>query len=154
MSEVNRQAKQIGLKHFLHELMIVQLNIATAEDHNALEEALVVRQRLVTAFRTDTEGRDLTDLPGLWSESDITDSSLSRNLQQQQLTQALGVFKGNKASFRNALLEMAAESGRQLGHEMAIAEMNAALATHAELQQQVGKGLGVVAAADTAAPSA
>jgi DNA-binding transcriptional MocR family regulator len=74
-----------------------------------------------------------------------TDSSLSRNLQTQQLTQALGAFKGNQASFRDALLGMAAESGRQLGHEMAIAEMNTALATHAELQQTVGKELGVVA---------
>jgi DNA-binding transcriptional MocR family regulator len=73
-----------------------------------------------------------------------TDSSLSRNLQQQQLTQALQGFKGNQASFRSALLGMAAESGQQLGHEMAIAEMNAALATHAELQQTVGKELGVV----------
>ncbi|MGG6242649.1 hypothetical protein ACQ4N7_28915 [Nodosilinea sp. AN01ver1] len=79
-----------------------------------------------------------------------TDSGLSRNLQTQQLTQALGAFKGNQASFRNALLGMAAESGRQLGHEMAVAEMNTALATHAELQQTVGKELGVVA---TAAPS-
>jgi hypothetical protein len=49
---------------------------------------------------------------------------------------------------------MAAESGRQLGHEMAIAEMNTALATHAELQQTVGNELGVVADADTAAPGA
>jgi hypothetical protein len=47
---------------------------------------------------------------------------------------------------------MAAESGRQLGHEMAITEMNTALSTHAELQQTVGKELGVVAdAPDTAA---
>jgi len=83
-----------------------------------------------------------------------TDSGLSRHIQQQQLTQALGVFKGNQASFRNALLGMAAESGRQLGHEMAVAEMNTALATHAELQQTVGNELGVVAAADTAAPGA
>lgn len=73
-----------------------------------------------------------------------TDSGLSRHLQQQQLTQALQGFKGNQSSFRNALLGMAAESGRQLGHEMAIAEMNTALATHAELQQTVGKELGVV----------
>ena len=79
-------------------------------------------------------------------------SELSRHLQQQQLTQALGAFKGNQASFRNALLGMAAESGRQLGHEMAITEMNTALATHAQLQQTVGKELGVVAdAPDTAA---
>ena len=74
-----------------------------------------------------------------------TDSSLSRNLQQQQLTQALQGFKGNQSSFRTALLGMASESGRQLGHEMAVAEMNAALATHAALQQTVGKELGVVA---------
>ncbi len=72
-------------------------------------------------------------------------SELSRHLQQQQLTQSLGAFKGNQASFRKALLGMAAESGRQLGHEMAIAEMNTALATHAQLQQTVGKELGVVA---------
>jgi len=82
-----------------------------------------------------------------------TNSGLSRHIQQQQLTQALGVFKGNQASFRNALLGMAAESGRQLGHEMAVAEMNTALATHAELQQTVGNELGVVAA-ETAAPGA
>jgi hypothetical protein len=74
-----------------------------------------------------------------------TDSSLSRTLQTQQLTQALGTFKGNQASFRNALLGMAAEQGRQLGHEMAIAQMNTALATHAEMTQTVGKELGVVA---------
>jgi hypothetical protein len=80
-----------------------------------------------------------------------TDSGLSRHIQQQQLTQALGVFKGNQASFRNALLGMAAEQGRQLGHEMAIAEMNAALATHAAMQQTVGNELGVVA---DAAPGA
>ncbi|PSN13946.1 hypothetical protein C7271_17940 [filamentous cyanobacterium CCP5] len=80
-----------------------------------------------------------------------TDSGLARNLQQQQLTQALGAFKGNQASFRNALLGMAAESGRQLGHEMAIAEMNAALATHAQLQQTAGKELGVVAPTEPAA---
>ena len=79
-----------------------------------------------------------------------TDSGLSRNLQQQQLTQALQGFKGNQSSFRNALLGMASESGRQLGHEMAVAEMNAALATHAELQQTVGKELGVVAADEPA----
>jgi hypothetical protein len=72
-----------------------------------------------------------------------TDGSLSRNVQTQQLTQALHSFKGNQASFRDALLGMAAESGRQLGHEMAIAEMNTALATHAHLQQTVGKQLGV-----------
>ncbi|MGB3312319.1 MAG: hypothetical protein WBG32_08820 [Nodosilinea sp.] len=71
-------------------------------------------------------------------------SELSRHLQQQQLTQALGAFKGNQASFRSALLGMAAESGRQLGHEMAVTEMNSALATHAQLQQTVGKELGVV----------
>jgi DNA-binding transcriptional MocR family regulator len=73
------------------------------------------------------------------------DSSLSRNLQTQQLTQALGAFKGNQAGFRTALLGMASESGRQLGHEMLLTEMNTAMATHAELQQQVGKELGVVA---------
>jgi hypothetical protein len=80
-------------------------------------------------------------------------SELSRHLQQQQLTQALGVFRGNQTSFRNALLGMAAESGRQLGHEMAVTEINTALATHAELQQTVGKELGVVTpdVADTAA---
>ena len=83
-----------------------------------------------------------------------TDSGLSRYIQQQQLSQALGAFKGNQASFRNALLRMAAEQGRQLGHEMAIAEMNTAMATHAELQQTVGNELGVVAAADAAAPGA
>lgn len=76
------------------------------------------------------------------------DSSLSRNLQTQQLTQALQGFKGNQSSFRTALLGMASESGRQLGHEMAVAEMNAALATHAALQQTVGNELGVVATAD------
>ena len=80
-----------------------------------------------------------------------TDSGLSRHLQTQQLTHALQSFKGNQAGFRNALLGMAAESGRQLGHEMAVAEMNAALATHQELQQTVGKELGVVPEADTAA---
>lgn len=80
-----------------------------------------------------------------------TDSSLSRHIQAQQLTQALQGFKGNQSSFRNALLGMAAESGRQLGHEMAITEMNAALATHAEMTQTVGKELGVVADPDTAA---
>lgn len=80
-----------------------------------------------------------------------TDSSLSRNLQTQQLAHALQGFKGNQSSFRNALLGMAAESGRQLGHEMAIAEMNTALATHAELQQTVGKELGVVATDEPAA---
>jgi hypothetical protein len=74
-----------------------------------------------------------------------TDSSLSRNLQQRQLTQALGVFKGNQAGFRNALLGLASESGRQLGHEMLVTEMNTALATHAQLQQTVGNELGVVA---------
>jgi hypothetical protein len=79
-----------------------------------------------------------------------TDSGLSRNLQTQQLAQALGAFKGNQAGFRNALLGMASESGRQLGHEMAVAEMNAALATHAALQQTVGKELGVVADAPAA----
>lgn len=73
-----------------------------------------------------------------------TDSGLSRALQQQQLTHALGAFKGNQASFRSSLLGMAAEQGRQLGHEMAIAEMNAALATHAALQQTAGKELGIV----------
>ncbi|MFQ4136328.1 hypothetical protein PGN35_008395 [Nodosilinea sp. PGN35] len=71
-------------------------------------------------------------------------SELSRHIQQQQLTRALGAFKGNQASFRNALLGMAAESGRQLGHEMAVTEMNTALSTHAQLQQTVGKELGVV----------
>ncbi|MGB7314786.1 MAG: hypothetical protein WA939_17795 [Nodosilinea sp.] len=81
-----------------------------------------------------------------------TDSSLSRHLQQRQLTQALQGFKGNQASFRNALLGMAAEQGRQLGHEMAVTEMNTALATHAQLQQTVGKELGVVTdSPDTAA---
>jgi hypothetical protein len=80
-----------------------------------------------------------------------TDSSLSRNLQQQQLTQALQGFKGNQSGFRSALLGLAAEQGRQLGHEMAIAEMNAALATHAAMQQTVGNELGVVA---DAAPGA
>jgi DNA-binding transcriptional MocR family regulator len=80
-----------------------------------------------------------------------TDSSLSRHLQQQQLTQALQGFKSNQAGFRNALLGMAAESGRQLGHEMAIAEMNTALATHQNLQRQVGKELGVVATDEPAA---
>jgi len=80
-----------------------------------------------------------------------TDSSLSRNLQQQQLTQALQRFKGNQSGLRNALLGLAAEQGRQLGHEMAIAEMNAALSTHAAMQQTVGNELGVVA---DAAPGA
>jgi hypothetical protein len=76
-----------------------------------------------------------------------TDSGLSRNLQTQQLIQAVQGFKGNQCGFRNALLGMASESGRQLGHEMAVAEMNAALTTHAALQQTVGKELGVVAEA-------
>jgi hypothetical protein len=80
-----------------------------------------------------------------------TDSSLSRNLQKKQLTQALQGFKGNQSGFRNALLGLAAEQGRQLGHEMAIAEMNAALSTHAAMQQTVGNELGVVA---DAAPGA
>ena len=77
-----------------------------------------------------------------------TDSGLSRNLQTHQLIQAVQGFKGNQAGFRNALLGMASESGRQLGHEMLLTEMNTAMATHAELQQTVGKELGVVATAD------
>ena len=76
-----------------------------------------------------------------------TDSGLSRNLQTHQLIQAVQGFKGNQAGFRNALLGMASESGRQLGHEMLLTEMNTAMATHAELQQTVGKELGVVATA-------
>ena len=77
---------------------------------------------------------------------------LSRHVQGMRLNMALGTFKGNQSSFRDALLSMAAENGKQLGHDMAMVEMNNALATHAELQNQVGKDLGVVEEAPADSP--
>lgn len=74
-----------------------------------------------------------------------TDAALSRQLQGQQLTLALGRFKTNRSSFRQALLSLAAENGRQLGHEMHVAEMGAALQEYSALQSSTGKQLGVVA---------
>lgn len=76
-----------------------------------------------------------------------TDSGLARGIQQQQLSQSLQAFKGNNASFRDALLGMASEQGRQLGHEMAIAQMSAALSTFDQMQRSTGKELGIVDAA-------
>ena len=73
-----------------------------------------------------------------------SNGELSRNIQTMHMTMALSGFKQNQAGFRDALLGMAAESGRQLGHDMAVAEMSNALATHAAMQTQSGKQLGVV----------
>ena len=81
-----------------------------------------------------------------------TDSSLSRHLQTQQLSHSVQGFKANQASFRDALLAMATEQGRQLGHEMQVSMMNAAMAQFGQLQTAVGNDLGVVAQ-PTPAPS-
>jgi len=69
---------------------------------------------------------------------------LSRHVQGMRLTLAVDGFKGNRNSFRDALLSMSAENGKQLGHDMAMVEMSNALATHAAMQNQAGKQLGVV----------
>jgi hypothetical protein len=69
---------------------------------------------------------------------------LSRNVQTMRLSTAISGFKGNQGGFREALIAMAAENGRQLGHDMAAVEMSEALATHQDLQNQMGKQLGVI----------
>ena len=45
---------------------------------------------------------------------------------------------------REALLAMATEEGAQVGHEMVIAQMNAAMATYQGVQTEAGKSLGVL----------
>ena len=69
---------------------------------------------------------------------------LSRNVQTMHLTMALAAFKSNQGGFRDALLGLSAEEGRQIGHDMAAVQMSEALATHQALQSQMGKQLGVV----------
>lgn len=82
-----------------------------------------------------------------------TDSSLNRHLQTQQLAQSVQGFKANQASFRDALLAMANEQGRQIGHEMQLTMMNAAMAQFGQLQATVGEQMGVVAQGQPAAPA-
>jgi hypothetical protein len=73
-----------------------------------------------------------------------TDASLARTLQEQQLTQSLQSFQANRVGMREALLAMATEEGAQVGHEMVIAQMNAAMATYQGVQTEAGKSLGVL----------
>lgn len=95
--------------------------------------------------RVQVLGPDLSVYQPATLATQGTDASLSRQLQGQQLALALGRFKANHGSFRSALLSLAAENGRQLGHEMHVAEIGAALQEYSALQSSTGKQLGVVA---------
>lgn len=72
------------------------------------------------------------------------DGSVTRYRDQMQMKASVQGFKANNASFRNALLGMASEQGRQLGHEMFTAQMSSAFSTYDQLQRGTGQDLGVV----------
>ena len=70
--------------------------------------------------------------------------ALSRRIQAMQIDQSLSMFAINQDAFDTALLEQAAEHGRQLGQLLHATKISAAMATHAELQERAGKQLGVI----------
>jgi len=72
------------------------------------------------------------------------DGSAMRYRDQIQMKASVQGFQANNASFRNALLGMASEQGRQLGHEMFTAQMSSAFSTYDQLQRGTGQDLGVV----------
>ena len=124
-------------------------------DQDALSAVLFVPAPAVApSHHVEVVGQGMTVYQPATLATRGTDASISRAMQTQQLTQSLQAFQANKAGFREALLAMATEEGQQLGHEMVIAQMNAAMATYQGVQTEAGKSLGVLpnqAPAQTAA---
>ena len=73
-----------------------------------------------------------------------SDGALSRHIQSIHLDHALAAFMSNQDSLDAALLDKAAEDGRQLGQLLHATKISHAMATHASLQERAGKQLGVV----------
>jgi len=86
----------------------------------------------------DTPDIDLKPL-----EYRVADSTFSRLLQTAQMARNIEGWKANAASLRQALLALAAEQGRQLGHEMFQAKMSTALSESYALERQTAQDLGL-----------
>ena len=127
--------------------------LLSESEQDMIADALVIPATAPTAPAVEVEviGGGLSVYTPAPLATRGTDSSLSRHLQTQQLTQSVQGFKSNQASFRDALLAMANEQGRQLGHEMQLTMMNAAMAQFGQLQNTVGEQMGVVAQEPTPA---
>jgi len=121
--------------------------LLSESEQDAIADALVIPAAPPAAPAVEVEvlGGELSVYTPVPLATKGTDSSLNRHLQTQQLTHSVQGFKANTASFRDALLAMATEQGRQLGHEMQLSLMNAAMAQFGQLQNTMGKQMGVVA---------
>lgn len=60
----------------------------------------VVREIFGKQIRLDSEGRDVTDLPGLWDESDTFVSELDQPFTVEWLVEIGGVDRGGSIAFR------------------------------------------------------
>jgi hypothetical protein len=113
-------------------------------DQDALSAVLFVPAPAAPSHHVEVVGQGMTVYQLATLATRGTDASLARTLQEQQLTQSLQSFQANRVGMREALLAMATEEGAQVGHEMVIAQMNAAMATYQGVQTEAGKSLGVL----------
>ena len=76
-------------------------------------------------------------------EYQVADSTFSRQLQKDQMSRTIEGWKTNAASLRQALLALAEEQGRQLGHEMFQMKMSTAITESYALETQTAQDLGL-----------
>ncbi len=144
-TEISRRMKELNIEGTPQGKGLPTLLNEAEQD--AIAAALVIPAAEPTAPAVEVEviGGELSVYTPAPLATRGTDSSLSRTLQTQQLSQSINGFKANQGAFRNALLAMATEQGRQLGHEMQVSMMNAAMQQFTQLQSTVGNDLGVTA---------
>ena len=76
-------------------------------------------------------------------EYQVADSTFSRQLQKDQMSRTIESWKTNAASLRQALLALAEEQGRQLGHEMHQMKVITAISESQALERQTAQDLGL-----------
>lgn len=73
----------------------------------------------------------------------VPESSFSRELDLQRLKTSIHGFKANNQRFRDAMLTLAMEQGRQLGHEMKAAMLDTTFATFESVGNEASGELGL-----------
>lgn len=73
----------------------------------------------------------------------VPESSFSRELDLQRLKTNIHGFKASNQRFRDAMLTLAIEQGRQLGHEMKAAMLDTTFATFESVGNETSEELGL-----------
>jgi DNA-binding transcriptional MocR family regulator len=73
----------------------------------------------------------------------VPESSFSRQLDLHRLKGSIQGFKSNQQRFRDAMLSLAIEQGRQLGHEMKAAMLDTTFATFESVGNETSEELGL-----------